>query len=56
MEQNLDYLMKQLKKGNTDTQSFSHILIGLRDDERDIALLSLITEMILEEKEVKGEH
>ena len=49
MAQNLEILERMMKRGNTQTNEFSQIIIGLRDDERDLALISLIKESYLEE-------
>jgi len=51
IKKDLEEIMKELKKGNFEYNKFHLLLSEIRDNERDSALLSLIKEIILEEKE-----
>lgn len=53
MEISLRYVLKEFKKGNPERPSVSDHLSNIRKSENEIALLSLIKQMILEELKEK---
>lgn len=49
LKSDAEKILKIVKKGKFETESFYPLLMEVRDNERDDALLSLIREMIVEE-------
>ena len=50
VKKDLEKVLKEIKKGNLEGRDFYSLIMEIRDNERDEALLSLIRKMILEEK------
>ena len=49
LERDAEQVLKILKKGSFDTEKFYPLLMEIKDNERDDALLSLIEGMLEEE-------
>jgi hypothetical protein len=49
IKEDIEKVMKDMEKGNWDRRGFAGLVVEIRDNERDFALLELIEKMVNEE-------